>query len=69
LYKSTYIDLSDAQAYTAIDTAFSLSVATLFAQLVEIKDADGREDALPDYETISRWMSSRCWISRTEMGR
>lgn len=52
LYKSTYIDLSDAQAYTAIDTAFSLSVATLFAQLVEIKDADGRE-TMPDYETIS----------------
>lgn len=52
LYKSTYIDLSDSVAYTAIDTAFSLSVATLFAQLVEIKDGDGR-DLLPDYETIS----------------
>ena len=52
LYKSTYIDLSDANAYAAIDTAFSLSVATLFAQLVEIKDSASGE-ALPDYETIS----------------
>ena len=52
LYKSTYIDLSDAHAYTAIDTAFSLSVATLFAQLVEIKDSPAGAD-LPDYETIS----------------
>ncbi|MDX9731776.1 MAG: HAD-IG family 5'-nucleotidase, partial [Bdellovibrionales bacterium] len=52
LYKSTYIDLSDAHAYTAIDTAFSLSVATLFAQLVEIKDGtDGT--SMPDYETMS----------------
>lgn len=52
LYKSTYIDLSDSHAYTAIDTAFSLSVATLFAQLVELKDGDGK-DSMPDYETIS----------------
>ncbi len=52
LYKSTYIDLSDSHSYTAIDTAFSLSVATLFAQLVELKDADGR-DTMPDYDTIS----------------
>ncbi len=52
LYKSTYIDLSDAHAYTAIDTAFSLSVATLFAQLVEIKDSPAGSD-MPDYETIS----------------
>jgi HAD superfamily 5'-nucleotidase-like hydrolase len=52
LYKSTYIDLSDTQLYTAIDTAFSLSVATLFAQIVDIKDSDGK-DLLPDYETIA----------------
>ncbi len=52
LYKSTYIDLSDANSYIAIDTAFSLSVATLFAQLVEIKDSAAGE-AMPDYETIS----------------
>lgn len=52
LYKSTYIDLSDAQLYTAIDTAFSLSVATLFAQIVDIKDSEGN-DVLPDYETIA----------------
>ncbi len=53
LYKSTYIDLSDANLYTAIDTAFSLSVATLYAQLVDIKDASGR-DGMPDYDTISQ---------------
>lgn len=52
LYKSTYIDLSDANAYVAIDTAFSLSVATLYAQLVEIKDSAAGEP-MPDYETIS----------------
>jgi HAD superfamily 5'-nucleotidase-like hydrolase len=52
LYKSTYIDLSDAQLYTAIDTAFSLSVATLFAQIVDIRDTEAR-DTLPDYETIA----------------
>lgn len=53
LYKSTYIDLSDANLYTAIDTAFSLSVATLYAQLVDIKDTSGR-DSMPDYDTISQ---------------
>lgn len=52
LYKSTYIDLSDTHSYTAIDTAFSISVATLFAQLVDIKDGDGK-DVMPDYDTIS----------------
>jgi HAD superfamily 5'-nucleotidase-like hydrolase len=52
LYKSIYIDLSDTSAYTAIDTAFSISVATLFAQLVEIKDGEGK-DIMPDYDTIS----------------
>lgn len=52
LYKSIYIDLSDVSAYTSIDTAFSISVATLFAQLVDIKDAEGKE-TMPDYDTIS----------------
>ena len=52
LYKSIYIDLSDTHNYTAIDTAFSISVATLFAQLVDIKDGDGKE-TMPDYETIA----------------
>jgi HAD superfamily 5'-nucleotidase-like hydrolase len=56
LYKSIYIDLSDTTSYTAIDTAFSISVATLFAQLVDIKDsleAEGNKSILPDYDTIS----------------
>lgn len=57
LYKSIYIDLSDVHLYTAIDTAFSISVATLFAQLVDIKDAEvaaGRADSMPDYDTMSQ---------------
>ncbi|HVK61488.1 MAG TPA: HAD-IG family 5'-nucleotidase [Bdellovibrionales bacterium] len=52
LYKSIYIDLSDTHLYTAIDTAFSISVATLFAQLVDIKDS-AAGDSLPDYDTIA----------------
>lgn len=52
LYKSIYIDLSDTSHYVAIDTAFSISVATLFAQLIDIKDSTGK-DSMPDYETIS----------------
>jgi HAD superfamily 5'-nucleotidase-like hydrolase len=40
LYKSIYIDLSDTTSYVSIDTAFSISVATLFAQLIDIKDAE-----------------------------
>ncbi len=57
LYKSIYIDLSDVHLYTAIDTAFSISVATLFAQLVDIKEAEvaaGRADSMPDFDTISQ---------------
>ncbi len=55
LYKSIYIDLSDTHLYTAIDTAFSISVATLFTQLIDIKDAEGTSPGgrMPDYETIS----------------
>ena len=56
LYKSTYIDLSDSNSYTAIDTAFSLSVATLFSQLVEMLDAGVQKvglEAMTDYETIA----------------
>ena len=52
LYKSIYIDLSDTHLYTPIDTAFSISVATLYAQLVDIKDGEGK-DVMPDYDTIA----------------
>ena len=51
LYKSKYIDLSESQFYTPIDTTFSISVATLFAQLVDLKDSSA-EGQLPDYDTI-----------------
>jgi HAD superfamily 5'-nucleotidase-like hydrolase len=49
-YKSIYIDLSDDK-YLAIDTAFSLSLALLFAQLVDAKDSEEGGD-LPAYEKI-----------------
>lgn len=52
LYKSIYIDLSETNNYVSIDTAFSISVATLFAQLIDIKDGEGK-DVMPDYETIA----------------
>lgn len=50
LYNSTYIDLSDP-SYLAIDTAFSLSLAILIAQLVDLKEID-RDANLPDYSVI-----------------
>ena len=51
IYKSTYIDLSDPN-YDPVDTSFSIAFATLYAQLVDLKD--GREfENLPDYETIA----------------
>lgn len=52
LYKSIYIDLGESQNYIAIDTAFSISVATLFAQLVDLKDG-AHENEMPSYETIA----------------
>ncbi len=50
LYKSTYIDLSDPE-YEAVDTSFSISYATLFAQLVDFKDQHPSQ--LPDYTQIA----------------
>ena len=52
IYKSIYIDLSDP-GYLAIDTAFSIALALLFGQLVEIADQQP-EARLPGYEQISR---------------
>lgn len=49
-YGSTYIDLRDPR-YASIDTAFSISVANLFMQLVTAKDS-GKFPALPDYATL-----------------
>lgn len=54
LYKSIYIDLGDTHLYTSIDTAFSISVATLYAQLVEMKDSAEGRDHLPDYDTLAQ---------------
>jgi HAD superfamily 5'-nucleotidase-like hydrolase len=51
LYQSTYIDLSNSD-YMAIDTFFSLSLANLFAQLVDLKDSDSSHK-FPDYAQIA----------------
>ncbi len=47
-YRSTYIDLRD-QRFSSIDTAFSISLANLFMQLVQLKDSG---TALPDYASM-----------------
>lgn len=51
VYSSTYIDLRD-QTYSSVDTAFSISTANLFMQLVDLKDRSP-ELGLPDYETMA----------------
>ena len=51
IYRSTYVDLNDGD-YLAADTNFSISLVTLYAQIVDLKDA--RPDLkLPDYKIIS----------------
>jgi HAD superfamily 5'-nucleotidase-like hydrolase len=50
-YSSTYIDLRDSR-YSSIDTAFSLSSAGLFMQLVQLKDQKPQL-SLPDYESMA----------------
>ncbi len=49
-YHGTYVDLSDRN-FSAIDTAFSLSVAILFGQMVDIKDANPTV-RMPEYSKI-----------------
>jgi len=51
IYGSTYIDLRDSN-YSSIDTAFSISTAVLFMQMVQWKD-DHPQAGLPSYETIA----------------
>lgn len=51
IYKSTYIDLSNSD-YLPVDTTFSMSLAVLYAQLVDYKDAHP-EAKLPDYVLIA----------------
>lgn len=50
MYKSTYIDLGDSN-YMAIDTSFSISLATLIAQIIELKKAD--PTSYPDFSVIA----------------
>jgi HAD superfamily 5'-nucleotidase-like hydrolase len=49
-YKSTYIDLSE-DAYMAVDTSFSISLATLISQIVELKKAS--PNLFPDFAKIA----------------
>jgi HAD superfamily 5'-nucleotidase-like hydrolase len=49
-YGSTYIDLRDHR-FSSIDTAFSISLANLFMQLVQLKDSVS-SSVLPDYATL-----------------
>ncbi|UOF00728.1 HAD-IG family 5'-nucleotidase [Bdellovibrio reynosensis] len=51
LYKSTYIDLSNTD-YLAVDTSFSISLANLIAQIVELKDTDVG-NKYPEYSQIA----------------
>jgi HAD superfamily 5'-nucleotidase-like hydrolase len=51
LYKSTYIDLSNSN-FMAIDTSFSISLAVLFGQLVDLKDND-KANSYPDFAQIA----------------
>ncbi len=51
LYKSIYIDLSDKN-YLAVDTAFSISLATLFSQVVDLKEHHPHL-MLPDYARLA----------------
>lgn len=49
-YKSMYIDLSEG-SYMAVDTSFSISLATLIAQIVELKKTN--PTAYPDFSKIA----------------
>lgn len=50
-YRSTYVDLNDPN-YMAVDTAFSISLCVLFAQLVNYKDE--YPDQFPPYKQIAQ---------------
>lgn len=52
-YGSTYIDLRDSSRYSSIDTAFSISLANLFMQIVDLKDREPKLE-LPDYATMAQ---------------
>ena len=52
IYKSVYIDLAEADKYYVVDTAFAIPTASLFAQLIDLKDTLN-DCSLPDYEIIA----------------
>lgn len=51
LYKSIYIDLAEKD-YLAVDTTFSLSLAVLFSQIVDLKKKD-RNSSFPEFAIIA----------------
>lgn len=51
LYQSTYIDLGDPN-YLAVDTTFSISLATLIIQIVDLKETNPGLQ-LPDFAVIA----------------
>ncbi|MFN7727949.1 MAG: HAD-IG family 5'-nucleotidase [Bdellovibrio sp.] len=51
MYQSTYIDLSDSK-YLAIDTTFSVSLAIIYSQVVEMKNQN-KELNLPDFASMA----------------
>lgn len=51
MYKSTYIDLADAD-YMVVDTAFSMSLAILYSQVVDYKNSNPNI-VMPDFATIA----------------
>lgn len=51
IYRSTYIDLSNSE-FMAVDTFFSYSLAVLYSQLVDLKDADPAAN-LPSYAQLA----------------
>ncbi|MBX2994219.1 MAG: HAD-IG family 5'-nucleotidase [Bdellovibrionaceae bacterium] len=50
-YQSTYIDLSDSK-YLAIDTTFSVSLAIIYSQIVEMKE-ENKDVKLPDFAVMA----------------
>jgi HAD superfamily 5'-nucleotidase-like hydrolase len=51
IYKSTYIDIKDKN-FDKVDTTFSISFATMFAQLVDLKE-NTEKNTLPDFMKIA----------------
>jgi HAD superfamily 5'-nucleotidase-like hydrolase len=51
VYQSTYIDLGEPK-YLAIDTSFSLSLAILYAQLIDLKSKE-KPGALPEFDRMA----------------